>query len=201
VLIRKLGIKPYEQVWNEMKKFTVERNADTPDELWILEHPAVYTEGQASKPEHILNPQNIPIVKSDRGGQVTYHGPGQLIAYVLMDLSRKKIGIKALVANLEQVLIDMLKTYNIDAERREKAPGVYVGEQKIASIGLRVKNGCTYHGIALNVALDLEPFHGINPCGFKALEMAQIQDFYPLANINDASQKFIEHFLKIFNTK
>lgn len=199
MLIRQLGIKPYELVWNDMKKFTSERCEETHDELWLLEHPAVYTQGQAGKPEHILNPQNIPIIQTDRGGQVTYHGPGQLIAYVLMNLSKNKLGIKSLVCNLEQVLIDMLQTYNINAERLEKAPGVYVNGEKIASIGLRVKNGYTYHGIALNVALDLQPFTGINPCGFKSLTMTQIKNFDLKANMQEANQKFIEHFLKIFN--
>ncbi|MDF1757640.1 MAG: lipoyl(octanoyl) transferase LipB [Legionellaceae bacterium] len=200
MLIRQLGLKPYEIVYNEMKNFTISRDDDTKDELWILEHYPVYTQGQAGKPEHILNPQDIPIVKSDRGGQVTYHGPGQLVVYVLMNISKRKLGIKALVCHLEQVLIDMLKTYNIAAERIQNAPGVYVGDKKIASIGLRVKNGCTYHGISLNVDLDLGPFRGINPCGYSQLEMTRIKDLSPEATMKDANNKFIESFLKIFNT-
>lgn len=200
MLIRQLGTQPYESVWEDMKRFTTERKPDTIDELWLLEHPPVYTQGQAGKAEHVLNPQHIPVIRTDRGGQVTYHGPGQLIAYVLMNLQRRHLGIRTMVCHLEDVLIDMLQTYAIDAQRRNGAPGVYVNERKIASIGLRVKNGCTYHGIALNVDLDLSPFHGINPCGYATLEMTQIRDFDPKVSIEDANHRFIQHFLRIFNT-
>lgn len=199
VLVRQLGTQSYESVWNNMKRFTTERTPDALDELWLLEHPAVYTLGQAGKTEHVLNPQTIPVIHSDRGGQVTYHGPGQLIAYVLMNLPRRQLGIRTMVCHLEQVLIDMLKTYAIKAQRHQGAPGVYVDERKIASIGLRVKHGCTYHGIALNVDLDLSPFHGINPCGYATLTMTQIKEFNPNVSVHDASQQFIHHFLRLFN--
>ncbi|WP_256478731.1 MULTISPECIES: lipoyl(octanoyl) transferase LipB [Legionella] len=198
IAIRHLDVQPYETVWEEMKKFTTLRMEQTDDELWLLQHPPVYTQGQAGKPEHILNPQGIPIVQSDRGGQVTYHGPGQLVAYVLMDLRRRKIGIRTLVTQLEQVLILLLKKWQISAATRCGAPGVYVDNKKIASIGLRVKNGCTYHGIALNVAMDLNPFHGINPCGYAKLEMTQMRDFVPNINIEQVNQQFVQEFLTLF---
>ncbi|RUQ85206.1 lipoyl(octanoyl) transferase LipB [Legionella septentrionalis] len=198
IAIRHLDVQPYETVWEEMKKFTTQRMEQTDDELWLLQHPPVYTQGQAGKPEHILNPQGIPIVQSDRGGQVTYHGPGQLVAYVLMDLRRRKIGIRTLVTQLEQVLILLLKKWQISAATRCGAPGVYVDNKKIASIGLRVKNGCTYHGIALNVAMDLNPFHGINPCGYAKLEMTQMRDFVPNINIEQVNQQFVQEFLTLF---
>lgn len=197
--IKQLGVQRYTDVWLQMKEFTQNRNAQTQDELWLLEHFPIYTQGQAGKPEHILNPQSIPIVQSDRGGQVTYHGPGQLVAYVLMDLSRRNLGIRTLVSQLEQVLMSVLAQYDIDAVLRCGAPGVYVQEQKIASIGLRVKNGCTYHGIALNVDMDLKPFLGINPCGFAQMEMTQISHFYPKVLLEEVNQQFMQSFLQHFN--
>jgi lipoyl(octanoyl) transferase len=197
--IRQLGVQNYESVWQHMKEFTLNRDAQTPDELWLLEHYPVYTQGQAGKPEHILNPASIPIVQSDRGGQVTYHGPGQLVAYVLMDISRRNLGIRTLVCQLEQILITVLSQYNIEANGRCGAPGVYVDERKIASIGLRVKNGCTYHGISLNVDMDLTPFLGINPCGFAKMEMTQISHFYPKVLLENVNQHFTQSFLQQFN--
>lgn len=196
--IRYLGLQPYAEVWENMKRFTSERNEKTVDELWLLEHPAIYTQGQAGKAEHILNLQSIPIVQTDRGGQVTYHAPGQLIAYVMMDIRRRNIGIRTLVCQLEQVLILMLKQFGITGETRCGAPGVYVAGKKIASIGLRVKNGCTYHGIALNVAMDLIPFSGINPCGYAKLVMTQLQDFIPNISVEQVSKQFVQGFLTIF---
>lgn len=198
IVVKQLGIKPYSSVFDDMKQFTITRNAETPDELWLLEHNPVYTQGQAGRAEHILNPKNIPIVQSDRGGQVTYHGPGQLVAYVLMDITRRSLGVRTLVCNLEKILIDLLAEYDIQAQRKTGAPGVYVDEKKIASIGLRVKNGCTYHGIALNVGLDLSPFEGINPCGYSELKMTQIKDFKPEISILDVNQNFIKNFLSAF---
>ncbi|WP_058535041.1 lipoyl(octanoyl) transferase LipB [Legionella saoudiensis] len=197
--IRQLGIQNYSDVWLQMKEFTLHRNAETHDELWLLEHHAVYTQGQAGKPEHILNPASIPVVQSDRGGQVTYHGPGQLVAYVLMDINRRNLGVRTLVSQLEQTLIAVLAQYDIEATIRCGAPGVYVKEQKIASIGLRVKNGCTYHGIALNVDMDLKPFLGINPCGFAKMEMTQISHFYPKVSLEDVNQQFTQYFLQQFS--
>lgn len=197
--IRQLGTQDYDEIWQRMKQFTIDREEQTPDELWLLEHFPVYTQGQAGKPEHILNPSSIPIVQSDRGGQVTYHGPGQLVAYILMDIRRRNLGIRTLVLNLEQVLISVLEHYDIEANIRCGAPGVYVGEKKIASIGLRVKNGCTYHGIALNVTMDLNPFLGINPCGFEKMEMTQISHFHPTIKLEQVLQDFTQDFLIQFN--
>lgn len=196
--IRNLGLQPYLPVWNDMKEFTSVRDSNTVDELWLLEHPSVYTQGQAGKAEHILNPNSIPIVQSDRGGQVTYHGPGQLVGYILMDIGRQNLGVRTLVSQLEQVLISLLATYKIDASLKPGAPGVYVHDKKIASIGLRVKNGCTYHGIALNVAMDLKPFEGINPCGFSKLQMTQISEYASGATVSEASHQFAEMFLTQF---
>ncbi|WP_454780862.1 lipoyl(octanoyl) transferase LipB [Legionella sp. WA2022007384] len=196
--IRQLGIQNYNDVWLQMKEFTQNRDVNTQDELWLLEHSPVYTQGQAGKSEHILNPASIPIVQSDRGGQVTYHGPGQLVAYVLMDIGRKNLGIRSLVGKLEQILISVLAQYQIEGSIRCGAPGVYVREQKIASIGLRVKNGCTYHGIALNVDMDLKPFSGINPCGFAKMEMTQISQFVPAVQIDEVNQHFVQYFLQQF---
>ena len=198
--IQQLGLKPYEDIWQKMKQFTLDRDESTKDELWLLEHYPVYTQGQAGKKEHIINPKAIPIVQSDRGGQVTYHGPGQLVAYVLMDIKRRKLGIRSLVGHLEQMLIALLKQFAIPSEIRCGAPGVYVDNQKIASIGLRVKNGSTYHGIALNVAMDIDPFSGINPCGFEKLQMTQIQNYRPDIHIAEIEQAFIEHFLTVFES-
>ena len=192
MIIRQLGLQPYHIIWERMKAFTIARQPDATDECWLLEHPPVYTQGQAGKPEHIVNPGNIAIVQTDRGGQVTYHGPGQLVAYVLMDLRRKKIGIRTLVTSLENNLITLLANHDILANSRCEAPGVYVNDKKIASIGLRVKNGCTYHGIALNVSMDLTPFSGINPCGYERLQMTQISDFIPTITISQIADQFQE---------
>lgn len=193
-----LGMQDYPTIWQRMKEFTQLRTDDTPDEVWLLEHYPVYTQGQAGKSEHILNNKDIPIIQSDRGGQVTYHGPGQLVAYVLFDLRRRNLGIKTLVCKLEQIIISVLARYQIEGITRCKAPGVYVGDKKIASIGLRVKNGCTYHGIALNVTMDLSPFSGINPCGFAQLEMTQISDVHPLITVEEVNQQIAEQFMREF---
>ncbi|HAF87424.1 MAG: octanoyltransferase [Legionellaceae bacterium] len=186
---RHIGQQDYLTVWQQMKTFTLNRTKITEDECWFVEHPPVYTQGQAGKAQHIINPKDIPIVQSDRGGQVTYHGPGQLVVYVLFDLSRAKLGIRTLVNLLEQTLIELLNDYKISATTRCQAPGVYVNEQKIASIGLRVKNHCTYHGFALNVDMDLTPFKGINPCGFENMEMTQIKNFVAMLNMTDVTKR------------
>ncbi|MBA2656531.1 MAG: lipoyl(octanoyl) transferase LipB [Tatlockia sp.] len=193
--IRNLGLQPYLSIWEEMKRFTTSRNENTDDELWLLEHPAVYTQGQAGKSEHILNPREIPIIQSDRGGQITYHGPGQLVAYVLVDINRRKMGVRTLVTYLEQTIINVLESYQIKGSIQCGAPGVYVDNKKIASIGLRVKNGCSYHGIALNVAMNLLPFAGINPCGFAKLEMTQIADYVPDIRMEAVSKLLITNFI------
>jgi len=176
VLVRRLGRQPYEPVWRAMQAFTDARGPETPDELWVLEHDPVFTLGQAGKWEHVLLPGEIPVVPVDRGGQVTYHGPGQIVAYPLFDLRRLKIGVRELVTRIEQAIIDTLDTWNIGAARREGAPGVYVGDAKVAALGLRVRRGCSFHGLAFNVAMDLEPFHRINPCGFQGLAVTQVLD-------------------------
>jgi lipoyl(octanoyl) transferase len=176
VLIRRLGRQPYEPVWRAMQAFTDARGPDTPDELWVLEHDPVFTLGQAGKWEHVLLPGDIPVVPVDRGGQVTYHGPGQIVAYPMLDLRRLGIGVRELVNRIEQAVIDTLETWNIVAARRDGAPGVYVGDAKVAALGLRVRRGCTFHGLAFNVAMDLEPFNRINPCGYEGLRVTQVLD-------------------------
>lgn len=167
--VRSLGLVEYEPTWRAMQAFTAQRTADTPDELWLLQHPPVYTQGQAGKPEHLIAETAIPVIPIDRGGQITYHGPGQIVAYALVDLRRRGYGIRELVTRMEQAVIDVLAGHAIAASRRSGAPGVYVGDAKIAALGLRVKHGCTYHGLAFNVAMDLAPFAAINPCGFPGL--------------------------------
>lgn len=168
-----------------MQELTLARDANTPDQLWLVEHPPVLTQGQAGKAEHILNPGDIPIIQTDRGGQVTYHGPGQLVVYTLIDIKRKGITIRQLVSAIEQAVIECLAKWQIDATTRCKAPGVYTEAGKIASLGLRIKRGCSYHGLALNVAMDLSPFSRINPCGFESMAMTQMHDSVPDINIED----------------
>lgn len=175
--VKRLGVVDYEPTWRAMQAYTAARDAATPDELWLLEHPPVFTLGQAGKPEHLLRDIGVPVVKIDRGGQVTYHGPGQLVAYLLIDLARRKLKVRELVTLMEQAVIDLLRGYGIAGERVAGAPGVYVGGAKIAALGLRVKNGCSYHGLALNVNMDLTPFTAINPCGYSDLAVTQLADF------------------------
>lgn len=171
--IRALGMVEYEPTWHAMQRFTAERTADTVDEIWLVQHPPTYTQGQAGKPEHLLNPTDIPVIKIDRGGQITYHGPGQIVAYLLLDLRRWKINVRELVRLMEQAVIDLLADYGVKAAGREEAPGVYVGDAKIAALGLKIKNSCSYHGLALNVDMDLSPFANINPCGYQGLRVTQ----------------------------
>lgn len=176
LLIRELGVRDYLPVWQAMRRFTDERDTTCTDEIWLLQHPPIFTLGQAGRREHILDPGKIPVVQTDRGGQVTYHGPGQLVIYLLLDLGRAGFGIRRLVNELEAGIIELLQRRNVHAERRDGAPGVYVGGRKIASLGLRVRRGCTYHGLSLNVSMDLEPFTRINPCGYAGLEVTQMAD-------------------------
>lgn len=176
LIIKQLGCVAFDTVWQQMRDFTDNRNANTPDELWLLEHPSVFTLGQAGKPEHILYAGEIPIIKTDRGGQVTYHGQGQLVGYCLFDIKRLNMGVRELVETLEDVLVDTLAHYEIKAWANRDAHGVYIGTQKIASLGLRIRKGCSYHGFALNVNMDLRPFQQINPCGYAGLQMTQIHD-------------------------
>jgi len=171
--IRALGMVDYEPTWREMQRFTAERNADTVDEIWLLQHPPTYTQGQAGKPEHLLNPTAIPVVKIDRGGQITYHGPGQIVAYLLLDLRHWKINVRELVRLMERAVIDLLADYGVKAEGREDAPGVYVNGAKIAALGLKIKNSCCYHGLSFNVDMDMSPFANINPCGYQGLKVTQ----------------------------
>jgi lipoyl(octanoyl) transferase len=181
--VTSLGLQPCEQVWAAMTEFTNTRTSETTDQLWLVQHPPVFTQGQAGKAEHLLVPGDIPVVQSDRGGQVTYHGPGQLVAYPLLDLRRLKMGVRDLVTAIEQTIVSTLAHYQIEAFPKPDAPGVYVNSEgrvdKIASLGLRVRRGCSFHGLALNVAMDLSPFLRINPCGYQGLAMTQMQNLLP----------------------
>ena len=176
--IRELGLADYESTWLAMQRFTDMRKErpDTQDEVWLVQHPPVFTQGQAGKAEHLLLPGDIPVVKSDRGGQVTYHGPGQLVAYLLLDVRRLGFGVRELVSRMERCLIELLASYGVTAAAKPDAPGVYVDGAKIASLGLRIRNGCSFHGLALNLDMDLEPFRRINPCGYAGLAMTQLRD-------------------------
>lgn len=169
-----LGRQDYLRVWENMQRFTATRDAETADNFWVVEHPPVFTLGQAGKSEHILDPGEIPVVKVDRGGQVTYHGPGQLVVYLLIEMKRYRIGVRQLVSAIENAIIELLARYAIEANARAEAPGVYVDDAKIASLGLKIRKGCSYHGLALNVNPDLEPFTRINPCGHKGLEVTSL---------------------------
>lgn len=177
LVVKRLGRQDYEPVWKAMHEFTDQRTEETPDEVWLVEHNPVFTQGQAGKAEHLINTGDIPVVQSDRGGQVTYHGPGQLVAYFLINLRRKKLGVRDLVTTIENLVINTLKAYNIDSAARPDAPGVYVDGKKICSLGLRIRKGCSFHGLALNVNMDLTPFLRINPCGYAGMEMVQVSQF------------------------
>ena len=191
LIFKSLGRVDYAPTWRAMQAFTAERTADTPDELWLCEHPPVFTLGLAGKPEHLLHDIGIPVVKIDRGGQITYHGPGQIVCYLLLDLKRRGITIKGLVNRMEQSIIDQLADYGVAAERLEGAPGVYVGGAKIAALGLKVKNGCCYHGLALNVAMDLSPFNAINPCGYAGMAVTQLSAFDPAVSMENVGAKLV----------
>jgi lipoyl(octanoyl) transferase len=193
LLVKSLGYQPYSKTWQAMQDYTNGRGPDSPDQLWLLEHPPVFTLGQAGKPEHLLNPGNIPVINSDRGGQVTYHGPGQLIAYLLLDLRRAHLGVRALVTSLETTVISLLAGYGIKANARKDAPGVYVDSSKLASLGLRVRKGCSYHGLSLNVDMDLEPFSRINPCGYPGLQVTQLADLGIEADLPSLGRELAQH--------
>ena len=193
LLIRQLGIQPYEETWQEMQAFTDQRTDETDDELWLLQHPPVYTLGKNGKPEHVLDPGDIPIVQSDRGGQVTYHAPGQIVVYTLLDLSRLRIGVRELVTRLEDAVINLLDDYGINAAARRDAPGVYVNGSKIAALGLRVRKGCSFHGLSFNVDMDLEPFSRINPCGYEGLEVTQLSDLVEEVDFQDVERLLLSH--------
>jgi lipoyl(octanoyl) transferase len=191
--VRRLGRVDYEPTWHAMQEFTAARTPETPDELWVVEHRPVFTLGQAGKPEHLLRDIGIPIVKIDRGGQVTYHGPGQVVIYLLLDLQRLKIKVRELVTAIEQAIIDFLAEQGATAGRRTGAPGVYVGDAKIAALGLRIKNGCSYHGLSLNVDMDLSPFAAINPCGYAGLRVTQTRDLGIPLNLTEAGELLCRH--------
>ena len=195
VTIKHLGVVDYQATWHAMQAFTAQRGTATNDEIWLLQHPPVYTQGLAGKPEHLLTKPAIPVVKTDRGGQITYHGPGQIVVYVLFDLKRKGIGVKDLVKRIEQSLIDVLQSYSIAAERKRGAPGVYVKGAKIAALGLRVKNGCSYHGLALNVVMDLTPYGAINPCGYAGMEVTDLATLGVRVSINDVMTTLSQHLV------
>jgi lipoyl(octanoyl) transferase len=190
-VIRHLGRADYEPIWRAMQTFTAQRTPDTPDEIWLLEHPPVFTLGLAGKREHVLQVTDIPIIPIDRGGQVTYHGPGQIVAYLLLDLKRRGYGVRELVTRMEQAIIDLLADYGIEGQRREKAPGVYVEKKKIAALGLRIKHGMSYHGLALNVDMDLTPFSHINPCGYEGLEVTQLRELGVTATPDDVATRLL----------
>jgi len=193
LVVRQLDNMDYSQVWRAMQDFTDNRDDSTQDELWLVEHPPVFTQGQAGKEEHLLMPGNIEVVKVDRGGQVTYHGPGQQVIYFMIDLRRRKMGVRQLVTLIENAIVDALNDYDIKAYPKPDAPGVYVDDKKVASLGLRVRKGCSFHGLALNVNMDLEPFLRINPCGYAGLEMVQTCDINGPKNIEDACKALVKH--------
>lgn len=199
IIVKHLGHQDYEPVWREMQKFTDDRNDDTPDELWLVEHPPVFTQGLAGKAEHVLAAGDIPVIQVDRGGQVTYHGPGQIVAYPMINLRRHGIGVKSLVNGIEQAIIDTVAHYGIEAARKDNAPGVYVNGAKIASLGLRIRRACSFHGLAFNIDMDLEPFQRINPCGFSGLEVIQLADLANEVNIATVEQQLITAFCQQLN--
>ena len=198
MIVRRPGRVPYEPTWRAMQDFTAQRDASTPDELWLVEHPPVYTLGQAGKAEHLLHVTDIPLVKIDRGGQITYHGPGQVVGYLLLDLHRRGLKVREMVNLLEQALIDCIADYGLDARRKDGAPGVYIDDAKVAALGLRVKNGCSYHGLSLNVDMDLTPFTWINPCGYSGLQTIQLKDFGVTEGPEDVATRLLGHLQRHF---
>ena len=195
-IVRDLGLAEYEPTWRAMQRFTDERGPETPDEIWLLEHPPVFTLGMNASRDHVLAPGDIPVVQIDRGGQVTYHGPGQLVVYPLVDLRRASLGVRDIVTALERSVIDYAAELGITAECRKGAPGVYVAGRKLASVGIRVRRGASYHGVALNVSVDLQPFHRINPCGYAGLEMTRLADLSPVDSVSIAAEALKPHLLR-----
>lgn len=195
LIIRELGLRDYIPVWKEMQEFTATRVDTTPDEVWLLQHAPVFTQGLNGKAEHVIDPGDIPVVQVDRGGQVTYHGPGQIVAYILVDLNRRGWGVRHLVTAIEKTVIGLLSEYTLDAYAKPSAPGVYVSlnqqDAKIASLGLRVKRGRSYHGVSLNIKLDLAPFEYINPCGYKGLQITQLSDLAEYESLEKVSKKLL----------
>lgn len=202
-LLRQLGLRDYRETWQAMQAFTDQRGPDTVDELWLVEHPPVFTLGLNGKPEHVLDAGDIPVVSVDRGGQVTYHGPGQAVLYVLLDVRRRGLGVRALVMLLEQAMIDLLAERSISARARRDAPGVYVGDDKIGAIGLRIRRGASYHGVSLNVDMELAPFQRINPCGYPGLGVTQIRDQKPAGDntVGLVGQQLGGHLLRLLEAQ
>ncbi|MFC3022591.1 lipoyl(octanoyl) transferase LipB [Vibrio zhugei] len=197
LIVRQLGKQDYQSVWQAMQDFTNHRDSDTQDEVWLVEHFPVFTQGQTGKPEHLINTGDIPVVQSDRGGQVTYHGPGQLVVYFLVNLRRKSINVRQLVSHIENIVINTLSQYGIDSSARPDAPGVYVDNKKICSLGLRIRHGCSFHGLALNIDMDLSPFLRINPCGYAGLEMIQLSDIIPSTTLHDVEPILIKELVNL----
>jgi lipoyl(octanoyl) transferase len=195
-IVRRLGRVEYEPTWRAMQRFTDERSAETADEIWFLEHPPVFTLGMNASPEHVLAPGDIPVIQIDRGGEVTYHGPGQLVVYPLIDLRRAKLGVRSIVTALEQSVIQLVKGYGIDAVARREAPGIYVGQKKLGSVGLRIRRHSSYHGLAVNVSLELEPFQRINPCGYQGLELTQLSELGGPSTVAAAADALEPHLLQ-----
>lgn len=193
LVIRHLGIVPYQQAFDAMRDFTAARSATTPDEIWLLQHPPTFTQGMNGKAEHLLDPGTIPLIQVDRGGQVTYHGPGQLIVYLLLDLRRRKMGVRQLVSVMEQAVIGLLADHGVDASARPEAPGVYVAGAKVAALGLRVKQGCSYHGLSLNVEMELAPFSRINPCGYPGMAVTDLHHLGIRHNMAQLSAQLLAH--------
>jgi lipoyl(octanoyl) transferase len=199
LIVRHLGEVDYRDTWQKMQEFTDLRQPDTADELWFLQHSPVYTLGKNGKPEHVLKPLDIPVINVDRGGQVTYHGPGQIVVYTLLDLNRLKVGVRELVTIIEQTLVELLASYGIEARSRREAPGVYVNDAKIAALGLRVRKGCSFHGLALNVDMELEPFSRINPCGYEGLEVTQLKNYVDDIQLPDVVENLQQRLIKKFS--
>lgn len=197
LVVKRLGRQDYLPVWQAMHDFTDRRDEETADQVWLVEHNPVFTQGQAGKAEHLLNTGDIPVVQSDRGGQVTYHGPGQLVAYFLINLRRKKLGVRDLVTAIESLVINTLKAYNIDSAAKPDAPGVYVDNKKICSLGLRIRKGCSFHGLALNVNMDLSPFLRINPCGYQGMEMIQVSELGGPTDVHLVEQQLVKELVNL----
>lgn len=200
IIIRQISEQQdYVPIWNKMQSFTDNRDDNTPDEIWLVEHSPVFTQGQAGKAEHILAPGDIPVVPVDRGGQVTYHGPGQQMMYVLLNIKRLKKGVRELVTALEQCIVNTLAKDGVEAYAKCDAPGVYVNEQKVCSVGLRIRKGCSFHGLAFNVNMDLEPFQRINPCGYAGMEMTDSTRLGSISNMSEAGLAIVKEFCALMN--
>ena len=198
LVIRHLGLADYEPVWRRMQAFTDSRDENTQDELWLVQHPPVFTQGQAGKAEHVLAPGDIPVIQVDRGGQVTYHGPGQIVAYPLVNLKRKGVGVRDFVNRIEEAIIRVLGRYSVEGLRIDGAPGIYVAGDKVASLGLRVRRGCSFHGLAFNIEMDLEPFNRINPCGYAGLQVTQLSALAEV-EIGEVENHLVEEFVKLLD--